>query len=421
MYKYILVLLFSAILFSCQKNDVEDLFPQGPDARAGAAIDEVKSDFMVSQYGWLAHFEFNNGKNESFYNIEFKDNGRAIVKYGDMGEVETSQTTYTLSYSSQLDLVFDSRSPFSELVGASGGDFRFELVNVEEGIYYFKSRNNVEEGLGEMQLTRAETPAQFVDLIAMQYNVVNNPEKSFFRVLSMNSGKKYHMDVVSLNKSFIEMLMGTNEIRRMQHKISIIERGFKFNEPVTINGETITHFLSVGNGAFDAYNNSTKVGMLDYGAKAFTAIGNTKKMLDVSDVYMTSGYSRNMQQLIDGLKGFDSSFTAYQFYFYPVVQLPTGVLADLIAVFRTAGNPRWMRLFVKYAYGNDFIRINPTGFAEPGKEEYFEEPAVDRALSAICYDSEVQPFQDFDIVFRDGITYMVQRKDPSLWMIVSSI
>ncbi len=393
--------ILPVILFSCNGNTVERLFDQSPEQRAEAAVNEVKDMLVGSTYGWLAYFQYNNMGSDVYFNIHFKDNNHALIEYMDNGEVESHETTYTLRYTQQVDLVFDSHSIFATLAEqGKGGDFRFEWSRREDQKFYFNTRNDASEGTGILELRPAKSADAYARLAMIHKLMVDDSQKSFFRVLTIeSSGMKCNMNVTSTKTAFLEWLED-GAVKREKHAIRYIEDGFEFVSPVEMGGAVIKRFVLGTDGAFEAWDADSKVGFLNYGNKPFVYPNAANLFKTQSTVYMTSKYSYKMQQAVNRLLVIDPTFTAVQIY-----------LTNGITIFRNNGNPRWYTYVMKIYYGMDWVQFQLMGGG-----------AADVAYYNNGGKEMVQLFNaTFNIVIRDGSIYLVQQADPAIWMTVAYI
>lgn len=402
MKKYLNILfLFPLFLYSCQGTEVDELFDQSPEERVAAQLEQMKSDLVNASYGWTVYYRYANLANEDYFNILFKDNGQAIINYplGD-GTVGSETTTYTLRYTQQIDLVFDTYSVFASIVGNAGGDFRFEFSKREGDNIYFNARNDATEGTGVFELSKTETENEYADLVVLQAKMVDNPAKSFYRVLTLDNGSKYLMNVMSMKLAWLEWTT-VEEIFREKYELILTDEGFKLKTPIQADGISITKFIAKDDGSFEAWSETGKVGTLDYGLKPFNYPNSLSMLLDESAnyFYIAEQYSQAFGALINELKAADPSYTHLQFY----------LGSDFIAYFRSSASVRWMQYGMKFQFAADAIGMSFDGGTSPGADDY-----LDLAIKSFLQIHN----KSFTIVPRDGLFYLVQDQNPEIWMIL---
>lgn len=401
MKRYInLVFLLCVFLYACQDTEVDELFEQSPEERVSAQVEQMKKELLNSSYGWTAYYQYANLKNENYFNIFFLEDGRAVIGYplAD-GTVGKDTTTYTLRYTQQIDLVFDTYSILASIVGSSGGDFRFEFDRQEEGKIYFTTRNDETEGAGVLELSKTDTKDSYAELIALQSKMVDDPGKSFYRILALDNGEKYLMNILSLKLAWLEWTT-PDTIYREKYQLEITEDGFKFQTPFQVGNTTVTHFITQENGVFEAWDNGTKVGTLDYGVKPFNYPASLTMLLEESaqGFYIMETYSAKMQGMIDRLKVNDPAFVHLQLYIFD----------GMLAYYRGSAAPRHIIYVMEYGALEDGITSVFTGAGGEGAGEYL--PFARETFLQFNQKS-------FTVVPRDGLFYLVQDQDPAIWLI----
>lgn len=402
MKRYINILfLFSLFLYSCQNAEIDELFDQSPEERVAAQLEQMKKDLTSAPYGWMVYYRYNNLNNENYFNISFDDNGQATINYplAD-GTVGSEITTYALRYTQQIDLVFDTYSYFASIVGNAGGDFRFEFNKREEDKIYFNTRNDATEGAGVLELSKSAGENEYAELVALQAKMVDNPAESFYRVLTLDNGEKYLINVLSMKLAWIEWTSQT-EIFREKYQLSITGDGFKLETPFQAGNIAIERFVAKEDGSFEAWDGNKKVGILNYGNKPFNYPNSVPLLLNESAdyFYIAEQYSQTFTVLINQLRKMDPLFTHLQFY----------LAGDFMAYFRSNANTRWMQYGINYQFTQDRIGMTFDNTASPGAGEYLD----------ICVDTFLQIHgKSYTVVPRDGLFYFVQDQNPAIWMIL---
>ena len=66
----------------------------------------MRNELINTTYGWTVYYRYANLKNENYFNIIFKEDGKAVINYPMAdGTVGSETTTYTLRYTQQIDLI----------------------------------------------------------------------------------------------------------------------------------------------------------------------------------------------------------------------------------------------------------------------------------------------------------------------------
>lgn len=136
------IAITTLMLASCTNSEINSLFDTTPEKRAQETIREIKTNLTEAPYGWIATYEYGEPKHTVFMNIHF-ENDNTFTSQFTVNEdiVKINKGSYSLTYSQQLNLLFDTHSFFSSTVRIWKGDFIFELVNSENKQYIFKGRD----------------------------------------------------------------------------------------------------------------------------------------------------------------------------------------------------------------------------------------------------------------------------------------
>lgn len=403
MKRYInLIFLFSIFLYACQETEVDELFEQSPEERVAAQLEQMKKDLVDSPYGWTGYYQYANLRNENYFNIRFQNNGQAIIDYPlSDGTVGSDTTTYTLRYTQQIDLIFDTYSILASIVGNAGGDFRFEFDKREENKIYFNTRNDATEGQGVLELSRTETKDAYANLVALQAKMVDNPQKSFYRVLALDNGEKYLMNVLSLKLAWIEWTT-PDTIYREKYQLNVTKDGFELETPLQAGNTIVKRFVAKEGGVFEAWSENAKVGMLDYGMKPFNYPNALNWMMNESanGYFVVQQYSQVLSGMLKDLAIHDPAFTHLQFYFG----------RNWFVYFRSNAATRWMIYIMKFQYAADAIGMTfNNGIGNAEANDYF-----DLALPTLVEFHN----KSYSIVPRDGTFYFIQDQNPTIWMII---
>lgn len=401
-----LLFLLPLLLFSCEGAEVESLFDQSPEERAAVQLDQMKKELVAAPHGWTVYYQYANMTNETYFNIQFQNDGQAVISYPQNdGTVGSETTTYTLRYTQQIDLVFDTHSVLASMVGNMGGDFRFEYNKHEDGNIIFNTRNDATEGAGIFELRKTASAEEFPELMAIRAKMVDDPTKSFYRIMELDNGKKYLMNVMSLRLGWIEWTT-EDEIFREKYELIATDDGFRLATPFQADDVTVSRFVMKEDGSFEVWSDNAKVGTLNYGMKPFYYPNTFSTLMEETNGrFIAEEYSPVFTSIVDRLVKQDPLFTHFQFY------LNNGWLA----YFRMNAPVRHMIYIMKYGLFPSRDAINMVfdfkiGNAEAG--DYLDQVT----------ESMMQFHQkSYTIIPRNGIFYLVQDQNPAIWMILSNL
>lgn len=401
-----LLFLLPLLLFSCEGAEVESLFEQSPEERAAVQLDQMKKELVAAPHGWTVYYQYANMTNETYFNIQFQNDGQAVISYPQNdGTVGSETTTYTLRYTQQIDLVFDTHSVLASMVGNTGGDFRFEYSKHEDGNIIFNTRNDATEGAGIFELRKTASAEEFPELMAIRAKMVDDHTKSFYRIMELDNGKKYLMNVMSLRLGWIEWTT-EDEIFREKYELIATDDGFRLATPFQADDVTVSRFVMKEDGSFEVWSDNAKVGTLNYGMKPFYYPNTFSTLMEETNGrFIAEEYSPVFTSIVDRLVKQDPLFTHFQFY------LNNGWLA----YFRMNAPVRHMIYIMKYGLFPSRDAINMVfdfkiGNAEAG--DYLDQVT----------ESMMQFHQkSYTIIPRNGIFYLVQDQNPAIWMILSNL
>ncbi len=234
--------LFTMVLCSCQKEEIDEIFDQSPEERVSEQLNSVRTELKSNKMGWLSTYSFDEGKEELVLLIKFIDDSRAEITAPEISDV-AQESSYTLNYTQQVDLVFDTHSFLAMLVDYGyKADFRWELDKHEDGQYFFKSRAANNEGESELNMVKASPEKlQFaLKVQALKTKMKPNYDISYFRVLELATGERYDYSYIN-NKVIFERL-GEEEVIRFESEITLNDNGFVLTTPFVVNGKSISEF-----------------------------------------------------------------------------------------------------------------------------------------------------------------------------------
>ena len=291
MKKIIYLLLVSLIVFSCEKAKIENEFDQSPEQRTQVKIDELNSKLLSNQKGWYTEYKHDNNKKVKPLFFNFKDKNRVVIK-SHINGFESKETSYTLSYTENVDMIFNTNNVLAHFVERmEGADFRWQLVSLKEDEIIFKSKEQrLDKGstliLRKSDGSHANTLDKLAKLIPkLSHDLV----ESYFRNLEIKGVKRryaFSFEKESLVLTFeSENEQGNREVHTSK-MLNISEDKFSLTNPLYVNGIEIKDF------AYDSANkkfiieNSSLKGEIVYGSKVLTYKGAADAFLAPRKVHL---------------------------------------------------------------------------------------------------------------------------------------
>ena len=316
MKKIVLFISILAIAFSsCDKEGVDEIFDKSPEERVTEQLNIVRADLMSNEMGWLSTYTFAEGKEELVLIIKFIDDTRAEITAPELGNLK-QESSYSLRYTQQVDLVFDTHSFLAWLVdNGYKADFRWELDKQEDGQYFFKSRAASNEGESVLVLDKAspEKLTYALKIQELKSYLRKDASKSFFRNLILSTGEVF--DYSYVNNKVIFKYLQDGEIVSFESEITLNDNGFKLDIPFVIDGKSIADFeYDSTTGNFKIINSDGIDGGINYdAAPAYTLEGVVDQFLGVNFKTITE-YSSSLETAIPILQDSIPNFTSFQLY-----------------------------------------------------------------------------------------------------------
>lgn len=139
----ILFILFAALFLpGCSGYDIDSLFDKPAEARVQDSLSAVKKELTEAADGWIATYKIGESAITLYLHIRFNpDNTLSLQIPNKDGSADVQEGSYTLSYTQQFNLIFDTKSFFSDFTKINLGNFVFELIKEENGQYLFNGLN----------------------------------------------------------------------------------------------------------------------------------------------------------------------------------------------------------------------------------------------------------------------------------------
>lgn len=307
MKKIIYIVSVFTLLFGCQKAEVEDVFNESPEARVKKKIDEINTLLLSSETGWYAEYKYNNDKNSTLLHFNFKESNRVEIA-SSFKNYTKKESNYTLFYSEQLNLVFNTHNVLASFVGKQQkADYRWELVSMNNDEIKFTSRAKSNEGESELILKKSN--GEHIAIIENQYNLkpklLPNPNRSFYRILEINGHPtKFSFSFNENNYSLTFTYKDTDgTIKTHTSKINVIDAdNFSLESPLIVNGKEIKFFKYNASDETFSVKDSELQGEIKYGTKAFEIKGAVKELLKPNGAFTLTSYSNAMIPAMKKLK-----------------------------------------------------------------------------------------------------------------------
>ena len=224
------------IFISCNKNEIENIFNETAEQRNLKLIETTKKDLIDNKDGWLTTYIFDNQKEVIVLKINFYEGDSSKIEVISVNsdivittpEMIKTTSTYTLRFSQQIDLIFDTYSLFSHLVEkGKQADFRWQLEEHKDGIYNFVSRTASDQGISYLELEKFTDKNKETAL--KSFEVLNalstaTSQDFYFRTLDVSIGT----NTDKYNYSYVG------------GKMSFIKQNFKLETGISVKGNIIT-------------------------------------------------------------------------------------------------------------------------------------------------------------------------------------
>ncbi len=315
MKKLLLLLLISFVLFSCEQTEIDNVFESSPEQRVKVKIEELKSKLLSNKEGWYAEYQYDNDKKEALLHFNFKENNRVDIQ-SSFNEYQNKESTYTLNYTEQLNLVFNTHNVLASFVeGFEGGDFRWNLVSIEQDTITFKSRE------GNTQLVLKKSDGTHSDIILAQYNIkpklLPNPYRSYYRTLELDGlPTKYSFSFNEGNFSVsFKYKDAAGVIKEHISKVLALSNDkFELQTPLIINDKEVKTFnYNSANETFEI-EGSLLTGAINYGSKAFAIDNAADLFINSNTWYQLVNPSNSLKPFTDQLLNIPGTNHQIQWY-----------------------------------------------------------------------------------------------------------
>ncbi len=420
MLRYFLPLML--ILGACQNTDIDNVFDKSPEERTNQEVEDLRKTLIDSEHGWIAKYYFGDSIINTPLRFRFKENNR-VVTQSVFENYENKESNYTLKYSEQIDLTFDTYNVLSYLVDLTrAADFRWQLESRTADEIKFVSRADIFEGQSYLTLERANQNADAfmadqMEIHQTRMQLVHNPRKSFFRNLRTSAspfGFRVNFNEYTDIIRFFGVFDGS--LKYFYSKVNFSTDGkVNLETPLKIGGKEVRQFtLNKQNDTFEISDSNGVTGQILYDTRPFMNRQGLADLFQSIGFSYIGGFGTNAGDLFDKMYADMPFILGVQFYNYDgfrgiffVRQLESGEYSwDGInnMTFRTlADNLVWLDADSK-----------TNTFESDWFEEYYNSSANLKAF-----------YKDF-LCHHDGLfveymddtqeIYLVSKKDPSMYI-----
>lgn len=406
-------------LASCEDSGVEDVFDKSPEKRVDEQLTELRKSLQAEPYGWSATYLFRNGRNAAYFAMEFLpgEENRVKIKYeDDKRQVQEAECSYSLRYTQQIELVFDTYSPLAMLVGtANQGDFRFSLDTLKEGSYTFKAFNDATNGEGYLYLNRANDRNSYERIQSIRKWLRNDGNKSFYRLIQLDDSDMNYMYHYSVGAMITYLENG--EVKTIDVSLEINDDGARCIDPLILGGHHIDYFLlNPEDSSFSVMEKGEKIGILDYSKEKPFSYPNAVQLFmdeigaDESNIMIAPiALSQRLNEV-------------YELYQKKTPDFLQWVIEPCLnwMVFFHKTDPN-AGIAINTTYGEDWISFEMVGLPRDNNawhKAYYEERALE-LINSLVWSSTIDGGMQkvFSIFPFNGYFYFVRNDDPTIFFV----
>ncbi|QZT36713.1 DUF4302 domain-containing protein [Halosquirtibacter xylanolyticus] len=247
--KYItIIFLASLTLVGCQDNKIEEVFQKNASEIQSERLQDFNTELKKNDQ-WLASMYTETGKKTYFLKIQFKDKGRTVMCSASKDISTGEESSYTLRYTQQEDLIFDSHSYMALHVDVGlKADFRWSVQEQTDNYILFKSRADGSEGKSFLRIEKYSD-----ELYSSKKKLKNDESISLFRNIEMEGSEVRYGFAYNnaLNKASITKWEEENQ-REITTVVDadVTDKEIIFTEPVVIEGNKFSKFTLGADGNY---------------------------------------------------------------------------------------------------------------------------------------------------------------------------
>lgn len=316
MKKIIYILLVSITIFSCEKSKVEDEITQAQidqlaEQRTQEKINELNSKLLSSKNGWYADYEYSKDKTPVPLYFSFKDKNKVLIQSPVKG-FESKESSYTLSYTKQVDLLFDNNSVIvSHVEEFKRGFLKWQLVAINENEIIFKNTESKKEDESFLTLRKSDGShsTKIKNIIKAQISLTpklsHDPAASYYRnleITGVNHRYAFSFDENSFSLVFTNQDKKGNKKYHRSQVLAVSEDKFTLEKPLYVNGIEVKDFMYDSASKKFNIENSELKGSITYGSKVLTNEGAADAFLKQKQKsFIFKDPSPAFKQLLEGV------------------------------------------------------------------------------------------------------------------------
>ena len=255
MKKIITLSLVALALFSCQKNEPEDLFGKSASERFEEKQNELRAALTAAEQGWKLTYFTKEGTFGGFtFLMKFDPNGLVQMT----SDIETSATPTTSKYEIQEGqgtmLTFTTKNylhklsdSYSEGIRGLGylGEFQFVYYGKEGDKLKFKTQRSGTEQFVYFEKATADEWAHIQSVTERFFNVKNNAIKYYMKVTDASGNVKEYDFIID---SYRNVTIGNISNQQIAAHTGVVptETGLTFYPPIVLEGKTFKTFSKEG-------------------------------------------------------------------------------------------------------------------------------------------------------------------------------
>lgn len=255
MKRIIILSLIALALFSCQKNEPENLFGKSVSERFEEKQNELRTALTAPEQGWKLSYFTKEGAFGGFtFLMKFDANG--LVQMASDVEVTATPTTskYEIQEGQGTMLTFTTKNyihqladSFTEGLRGTGflGEFQFVYYGKEGDKLKFKTQRSGTEQFVYFEKATANEWAHIQSVSQQFLNIKQNAIKYYMKVTNASGGVKEYDFVIDSYRNITIAAFDNQQI--IAHTgVAPTETGLTFSPPIVLEGKTFKTFSKEG-------------------------------------------------------------------------------------------------------------------------------------------------------------------------------
>lgn len=255
MKRIIYISLIALLVYSCQKNEQENLFDKSPSERFEEKQKELRQELVAPEQGWkLTYFTKEKSFGGFTFLMKFDDTG--LVKMASDVEVTATPTTskYEIQEGQGTMLTFTTKNyihqladSFTEGLRGTGylGEFQFVYYGKENGKLKFKTQRKGTEQFVYFERATAEEWDHLQNISQQFHNIKQNAIRYYMKVTNASGLVKEYDFVIDSWRNITIASFNNQEIIAKAGVVPT-ETGLMFSPAITLEGKTFKTFSKEG-------------------------------------------------------------------------------------------------------------------------------------------------------------------------------